>query len=57
MSEGGPRWEYRYINRAVEDDPNVQLVTLLRTSPNKFYRQGIDTEAVSYTHLTLPTKA
>ena len=26
----------------VEDDPNVRLVTLLRTSPNKFYRQGVE---------------
>ena len=42
--EGEPRWEFRYIRRAVEDDPNVQLVTLLRTSANKFLRQGIDTE-------------
>ena len=36
--EGEPRWEYRYLRRAVEDDPNIRLVTLLRTSPNKFYR-------------------
>ncbi len=42
--EGEPRWEYRYLRRAVEDDPNIRLVTLLRTSPNKFYRQGIDSE-------------
>ena len=42
--EGEPRWEYRFIRRALEDDPNVQLVTLLRTSPNKFYRQGIEDE-------------
>ena len=43
--EGEPRWEYRFIRRAVEDDPNIRLVTLLRTSPNKFYRQGIEDEA------------
>ncbi len=42
--EGEPRWEYRFLRRALEDDPNVQVVTLLRTSPNKFYRQGIDEE-------------
>ena len=42
--EGEPRWEFRFIRRALEDDPNVQLVTLLRTSPNKFYRQGIEVE-------------
>ena len=42
--EGEPRWEYRFLRRALEDDPNVRVVTLLRTSPNKFYRQGIDDE-------------
>jgi uncharacterized membrane protein len=40
--EGEPRWEYKFIHRAVEHDPSVQLVTMLRTSPNKFYRQGVD---------------
>ena len=28
----------------MEDDPNIHLVTLLRSSQNKFYRQGIDNE-------------
>jgi uncharacterized membrane protein len=40
--DGEPRWDYKFIRRAVEHDPSVQLVTMLRTSPNKFYRQGID---------------
>jgi hypothetical protein len=40
--EGEPRWEFKFIRRAAEDDPSVQLITLLRTSANKFYRQGID---------------
>ena len=44
--EGEPRWEFRYMRRAVEEDSSVQLVTLLRTSPNKFYRQGIESEDV-----------
>jgi uncharacterized membrane protein len=42
--EGEPRWEYRFIRRAVVDDPNIRLVTLLRSSQNKFYRQGLDKE-------------
>jgi uncharacterized membrane protein len=42
--EGEPRWDFKFLRRAVEDDPNIQLVTLLRTSQNKFYRQGIDDE-------------
>ena len=42
--EGEPRWEYKFLRRAIRDDANVQLVTILRTSPNKFYRQGVDTD-------------
>ena len=41
--EGEPRWEYKFIRRAVDEDPAVRLASLLRTTPNKFYRQGIDT--------------
>ena len=41
--EGEPRWEYKFMRRAVFKDASVQLVTMLRTSPNKFYRQGVDT--------------
>lgn len=40
--EGEPRWEYKFIRRAVADAPGLALVTILRTTPNKFYRQGID---------------
>jgi uncharacterized membrane protein len=39
--EGEPRWEYKFIRRAESDDPTVQLVSMLRTSENKIYRQGI----------------
>src|SRR5207248_9657603 len=28
----------------LQDDQNIRLVTLLRSSQNKFYRQGIDKE-------------
>ena len=40
--EGEPRWEFKFIRRALYEDPSVQLVTLLRTSTNKYYRQGVD---------------
>lgn len=41
--EGEPRWEYKFIRRAVvDDDFPVRFVTLLRTTPNKFYRQGVN---------------
>lgn len=40
--EGEPRWEYKFMRRAVGDDEDLRIATLLRVSPNKFYRQGID---------------
>jgi len=53
--EGEPRWEYKFMRRALADDPSVRLVTLLRTSANKYYRQGVegDTELKD----GFPTKA
>jgi uncharacterized membrane protein len=39
--EGEPRWEFKFIRRAEEDDPTVQVVSMLRTSENKVYRQGV----------------
>lgn len=41
--EGEPRWQYKFMRRAVARDAGVQLVGLLRTSTNKYYRQGVDT--------------
>ncbi|HUA92610.1 MAG TPA: glutamine amidotransferase [Terracidiphilus sp.] len=43
--EGEPRWEYKFIRRAEDDDPTVQVVSMLRTSENKIYRQGISDPA------------
>ncbi len=40
--EGEPRWEYKFIRRAIGKDESIRLVTMLRTTPNKFYRQGVD---------------
>lgn len=42
--EGMPRWEFKFIRRALQEDRNLQLVTLLRTSDNKFYHQGLEGE-------------
>lgn len=39
--EGEPRWEMKFIRRAAELDRNLDLVSILRTTQNKFYRQGI----------------
>ena len=38
--EGEPRWEYKFIRRALEDDQSIEIVTILRTTQNKIYRQG-----------------
>jgi uncharacterized membrane protein len=39
--EGEPRWEYKFIRRALEDDKSVEVVSMVRTTQNKIYRQGI----------------
>src|ERR1700731_4214848 len=39
--EGEPRWEYKFIRQAEEDDRMVKIVSIDRTSENKIYRQGV----------------
>ncbi len=38
--EGEPRWEYKFIRRALEDDESMELVSVVRTTQNKTYQQG-----------------
>ncbi|HVZ22793.1 MAG TPA: glutamine amidotransferase [Vicinamibacterales bacterium] len=40
--EGEPRYEMKFLNRAVADDKNLQVVTLQRTADNKFVRFGVE---------------
>ncbi len=40
--EGEPRWEYKFIRRAEDDDPIIEIASMLRTTENKIYRQGIE---------------
>jgi uncharacterized membrane protein len=40
--EGEPRWEYKFIRRALDENPAVRVASLLKTTPNKFYRQGVE---------------
>lgn len=40
--EGEPRWEYKFIRRAIEQAGFLHLHGLVQTSTNKSYRQGID---------------
>src|SRR5690606_19800815 len=41
--EGEPRFEVKFMRRAVADDPELQLVVLQRTAENKFLRLDVDT--------------
>jgi uncharacterized membrane protein len=40
--EGEPRWEYKFMRRALAPEADLRLVSLLRVSPNKYYRQGLE---------------
>ncbi len=39
--EGEPRWEMKFIRRAAEEDAQLDLASIVRTTENRFYRQGI----------------
>ena len=41
--EGEPRFEMKFIRRAIVDDKNLQVVALQRTADNKFLRLDVDT--------------
>ncbi len=40
--EGEPRFEVKFLRRAVADDPQLQVVILQRTAENKFLRLDVD---------------
>ncbi|MBX7187384.1 MAG: hypothetical protein K1Y01_19730 [Vicinamibacteria bacterium] len=40
--EGAARFEAKFLRRAVQDDRNLQVVTLERTAENKFLRLAVD---------------
>ncbi len=40
--EGEPRWEVKFLRRAVTDDENLQVVVLQRTADSKFLRLDVD---------------
>jgi uncharacterized membrane protein len=40
--EGEPRFELKFIRRAVDEDKNLQIVTLQRTADNKYLRLDVD---------------
>lgn len=39
--EGEPKWEFKFIRRALEEDTTVSITSMLRTTQNKIYRQGV----------------
>jgi uncharacterized membrane protein len=40
--EGEPRYEYKFIRRAIPDNDNLVITSLIRTADNKYMRQGVD---------------
>jgi uncharacterized membrane protein len=40
--EGEPRWEYKFLRRAVDRDRALRVASIVRTTPNKHYRQGVN---------------
>jgi uncharacterized membrane protein len=40
--EGEPRWEYKFIRRAAETDKSLRLASVVRATPNRYYRQGVE---------------
>lgn len=42
--EGEPRFEFKFVRRAVADDEQIALAGLMRTADAKFYRVGIESE-------------
>lgn len=40
--EGEPRFEYKFIRRAIPEGDNIIVTSLIRTADNKYLRQGVD---------------
>ena len=40
--EGEPRFEYKFIRRAIPEGDNLIITSLIRTADNKYMRQGVD---------------
>ncbi|MFC4310122.1 hypothetical protein ACFPN2_13610 [Steroidobacter flavus] len=41
--EGEPRWEYKFLRRSVDHDRALRVASIVRTTTNKHYRQGVNT--------------
>ncbi|MBL8264820.1 hypothetical protein [Steroidobacter sp.] len=40
--EGEPRWEYKFLRRAIDHDRALRVASIVRTTTNKHYRQGVN---------------
>ncbi len=54
--EGEPRWEFKFLRRAIEDDHNLHLASILRTTQNKIYVQDDYGDAPKAIKDGFPTK-
>jgi uncharacterized membrane protein len=54
--EGEPRWDYKFLRRAVEDDKNIEVDGVLRTTQNKVYAQFAPDSGVDFLKSGFPTK-
>ncbi len=43
--EGEPRWEYKFIRRAADSNRALKVVSAVRATPNRYYRQGVSSGA------------
>ena len=39
--EGEPKWEYKFIRRAMDEEKTVAMSSMVRTTQNKTFRQGL----------------
>ena len=42
--EGEPRWDFKFLRRALDDFPDIEVVSILRPTQNKLYVQGAKDE-------------
>jgi len=54
--EGEPRWDFKFLRRAVEDDKNIQILSILRTTQNKNYVQVPPDSNAEYLKNGFPSK-
>lgn len=55
--EGEPRWEYKFIRRALDDYSDIELASIVRTTQNKLYRQFPPSMGPKELEEGFPTKA